>query len=384
MSALYSSNLLLVVIAAVIVLVVKTLISGFVAFLLGFPFRTTVLAGLALSQVGEFSFILARSGMDFDLIDDTFYRLFIAVSVMTMALAPFIIMMAPRLAGLLGRLPLPVWLERGLNPPVYDTILPMNNHLVIIGHGLHGKNVARAAKMAGVSYLIIDNDPDLVREEKEKGENIYFGDAAQEPVLHQAGIGVAEVVVITPSNSATVYSLTEQVRKLNPKAHILVRARQTEDIDDLYRLGASEVIPEEFETSVEIFARVMAKFLIPHEDIERFISDIRSDSYSIFRRPGLETNTVRDLGFRFPDLEISAIKVHPSSMVSGKSIAEAKLRTIYGITLVAVTRDGKSTQNPDPGLTLQPGDVVYVMGTHDQVRSITTVLHETAGPPGER
>ncbi|HYW95147.1 MAG TPA: cation:proton antiporter [Bacteroidales bacterium] len=239
-----ADHLVQVLVVAIIVLVVKTVISGFVAFLLGFPFRTTVLAGLALSQVGEFSFILARFGMDFSLIDDNFYRLFIAVSVLTMALAPFVIMMAPNLARMLGRLPLPPRLENGLNPPVYDKISPYHKHLVIIGMGLHGKNVARAARLAGIKYLVIDNDPDLVREARNASEPVYFGDAVHPPVLEQAHIADAMVVVITPSHSATVYSLTALVREMNSHAHILVRARQLKDIEDLYHLGASEVNPK--------------------------------------------------------------------------------------------------------------------------------------------
>ncbi len=371
------SHLPLVLLAAIVVLIVKTFISGFVAFLLGFPFRTTVLAGLALSQVGEFSFILARFGMNFDLIDDNFYRLFIAVSVMTMALAPFVIMLAPRLATWLGKLPIPLWLEKGLNPPVYDQIKPHHNHLIIIGYGQHGRHVAQAAGLAGIRYLILDNDPDLVRSEREAGENIYFGDAVHEAVLKQAGTGETEALVITPSNSATVYSITALARKMNPEAYILVRAGQIEDIEDLYKIGASEVIPAEFGTSVEIFARVLSKFLVPEEDIDKFISRIRSDGYRLFRNPEQQPGSMRDLRLRFPDLEITAVRLHPRSNAEGRTIAETELRTRFGVTLVAVTRNEENIQNPASGFVLLAGDIVYVMGRHEQVRIVMPFFLES-------
>ena len=123
----------------------------------------------------------------------------------------------------------------------------MANHLVIIGMGLHGHNVAKAAKAAGIEYVILDNDPDIVRAEKDRGEHIYFGSASHEEVLKQCGVERAEVVVITPSNSTTVYQATDLVRKMNPKTHIIARIVLLEDMEDVYKYGANEVIPEEFD-----------------------------------------------------------------------------------------------------------------------------------------
>ncbi len=364
----------IVLVSVLIVLVLKTFLSGLIAFVLGFPFRTTVLAGLALSQVGEFSFILAKMGAEHSLINDRFYQVFLSVSVLSMALAPFIIILAPRLATVFERLPLSDRMRFGTKPPVFDKPKKMKNHLVLIGMGLHGQHVAKASKAAGIEYVILDHDPDVVRMEQKRGEPIFFGDASHEEVLKHVNIEDAEVVVITPSNSVSVFTITEKVRKLNHKTHIIARIVLLEDMEDVYKYGANEVIPEEFETSVEIFSRVLTKYLIPKYEINKLISEIRSDRYEIFRNAENEITFSEKLKCHFPDLEISAIKIDAKSELAGKAISELKLTATFGISIVAIGRDNENIIIPAAKVTIQPEDIVYVIGNSDQISTATSLF----------
>lgn len=373
-------NPLLILASTFIVLFVKTFISGLVAFFLGFPFRSTVLAGLALSQVGEFSFVIARIGINNELINNDFYQVFISVSVLTMSAAPFIMILAPRISELMEKLPMPNRLRNGLNPPSFESPPQIINHLIIIGHGLHGHNVAKAARTTGIEYIILDNDPDIVAAEREKGERIYFGDASHEAVLRQAYIENAEVVVITPSNAAAAYNITEKCRKLNPKAHIIVRSRQMSAVGDLYQMGANEVIPEEFETSVEIFSRVLNKYLVPRDEIQKQIAELRSDGYTMFRDLDVESASMRDLRIKFPDLEVSALKIPKNSGVGGKKILDIRLRAEFGITIVAIRKEEENILNPDPGTVLEPGDIIYVIGSPFQIACATRLFENSEDP----
>ncbi|MGB2697924.1 MAG: cation:proton antiporter [Candidatus Zixiibacteriota bacterium] len=271
----------LIVLIALGVLALKTFIAGFAATLLGFPFRTVVLVGLALSQVGEFSFILSKTGIEFGLLAGDTYQMFLAVSVLTMALTPVIIAFAPRTADFVLQLPMPARLRTGFSP-VQEVKLPRKkDHLVIIGFGFNGRNLARAAKVRGIPYSIIEMNPETVREEKIKGEPIHYGDATHKAVLGRADIKDARVAVVAISDPAATRRIVELVRKVNPGIYVIVRTRFIQEVKSLRRLGADEVIPEEFETSVEIFARVLEKYLVPRDEIDKYIDEIRSEDYDM-------------------------------------------------------------------------------------------------------
>src|SRR5665648_23814 len=259
------SNLGLVVLVASGVLLVKALIAGFASTLLGYPLRTTILVSLALVQVGEFSFILSRFGLEYGLLTGATYQLFLAVSVVTMAATPFSIRAAPHISDYVMRLPLPQRLTTGLYPVQAggnDTKVHLKDHLIIIGFGVNGRNVARAARVAGIPYVIIETNPDTVVHEKSKGESIYYGDATQEAVLEHAGITDARVLVLGISDAVATRRIISTARRLSPKLHLITRTHYVQEMKPLYDLGADEVVPQEFETSVEIFVRVLKKYLI--------------------------------------------------------------------------------------------------------------------------
>ncbi|MEE8288741.1 MAG: cation:proton antiporter, partial [Nitrosomonadaceae bacterium] len=178
----------LIVLIVLAVLALKTVVAGSVTLLLGFPLRTGILVGLGLSQVGEFSFILSKTGIEHGLLAGDVYQMFLSVSVLTMAATPFIIAAAPRIADIVLRLPLPRRLKSGLYPAQEIEKTSKKDHLIIIGFGVNGRNLARAARTGAIPYVIIEMNPEVVREQSAKGEAIYFGDAAQEAVLKYADI----------------------------------------------------------------------------------------------------------------------------------------------------------------------------------------------------
>jgi CPA2 family monovalent cation:H+ antiporter-2 len=364
----------LIALIALGVFALKTIIAGSVTVLLGFPLRTTILVGLALSQVGEFSFILSKSGVEHGLLAGNIYQLFLAVSVLTMAATPFIIALAPHLADFVLRLPLPKRLKSGLYPVPGIKVAGKKDHLIIIGFGVNGKNVARAAKVAGLPYVIIEMNPETVREEYAKGEPIYYGDATQEAVLQHADIKDAMVVVVAIADPAATRRITEIARRLNPKAHMIIRTRYLQEMKPLYELGADEVIPEEFETSVEIFTRVLAKYLIPRAQIERLVAEVRSDGYEMFRRLSKDSASFSDLKLQLPDVEISALRVGEKSPLVGKSLAQLELRKKYGVTVLAIRRDSQILSSPYGDMQLCANDMLFILGSPDKIAGVTSLF----------
>jgi CPA2 family monovalent cation:H+ antiporter-2 len=352
------------------VLVLKSIIACFVTVLLGFPFRTSILVGLALSQVGEFSFILSKSGVEHGLLAGNTYQMFLAFSVLSMAATPFIIKLAPRAADIILRLPLPKRLISGLYPVAEIKVKGKKDHLIIIGFGVNGRNVARAARLSGIPYAVIEMNPETVRNEQAQGEPIYYGDSTQEVVLQHANIKDARIVVTAINDPASTRRITEIIRRLNPKVHLIVRSCYLQEMKPLYELGANEVIPEEFETSVEIFTRVLAKYLIPRDEIEALVAEIRSDGYEMFRSLSKVSASFYDLNLQLPDVEISTLRVVERSPLVGKSLAEIELRKKYGVTVLAIRRNSQILSNPNVNMPFCANDVLFILGPPDRVAEV--------------
>ncbi|MCL6621145.1 MAG: cation:proton antiporter [Syntrophobacterales bacterium] len=356
-----------IVCSGALVLAVKALIAGGAAVLLGYPLRTGILVGLALCQVGEFSFVLAKAGVAQGLLSGDHYQLFLDVSVLTMALTPFIMAGAPRLAELALRLPLPARWQVGSFLPVAPPEAAVRDHLIIVGFGVTGRNLARAARMGGIPYVVIEMNPETVRTERRKGEPIYYGDATNPEILEVAHLRAARIVVVAINDPAATRRITEQVRQLHPTVYLLVRTRYLLEMPVLYELGADEVIPEEFETSVEIFTRVLRKYLLPRDEIERFIQEVRAEGYRMLRTPSPEGATLADLRPHLKDMEITTVRLAEGAPLAGKTLAQMELRKKYGLTVLAVRRNGEMVFNPDPDLELVAGDLLIILGAPEKI-----------------
>ena len=355
---------------ALAVLAGKSIFATVVVLALGYPLRTAILSGLALGQVGEFAFILSSYGLDYGLLRPHFYQYFIIVSVLTMALTPFIINLAPVVASWVLRLPLPASWKSGAGP-IKNTDTTLIDHLVIIGFGINGRNLARAATASGISYVILEMNPDLVSNGRREGEPVYFGDATQPEVLQQVNITAARVAVVAISDAAATIRICDLIRRISPEVHLIVRTRYIQEIESLYRVGANEVIPEEFETSIEIFTLVLRKYLVPRVDIENFISEVRSDGYEMLRSLSKKSPNLNDIKLHFHGAEITNLRVEANAPAAGKTLAEIELRSKYGVSLLLIQRGSETIINPDGDTALEEDDQAVILGTPELINSVT-------------
>ena len=365
-----------VLIFTTVVLSLKTIIASLAAFFLGFPLRTSIIVGFTLSQVGEFSFILSKIGLSEGLISDANYQLFLSVSVMSMAATPLVIWLATRFADQTNKWALPDFLKYGLIPRPESTIARIKDHLVIVGYGLNGRNVAHAARFAGIPYSIIEINPDTVRSERNKGEIIHYGDAGNEEILSHANTEEAMILVSTLPMAGDNKRIIRAARKLNPHVHIIIRTRFVNDMKDLFDLGADEVIPEEFETSVEIFTRVLAKFLIPHDKIEKLVAEVRSDGYHMLRSLSITGVQQTHLSVKVPEVGIQSLHVCHNSPAIGKVLGDLKLSKIEGLTLLAISRGSEVKSNPDKSFILEENDILFILGQANKLNEIMDMFRE--------
>ncbi|MFH1537550.1 MAG: cation:proton antiporter [bacterium] len=370
----------LIILLALSVLILKAVIAGTVTVLLGFPLRTGILVGLALGQIGEFSFILSKTGVAHGLLSGNHYQLFLAVTVLSMAATPFIISLSPRLSNIILWLPIPKRLISGFYPVSETKAMDRKDHLIIIGFGVNGGNVARAARTAGIPYAIIEMNPETVRSEQAKGEPIYYGDATREAVLQHTNINEARIVVVAINDPTATRRIAEVIRRLNPKAHLIVRTRYLLEMKPLYELGADEVIPEEFETSVEIFTRVLTKYLIPRDEIEKLVAEVRADGYEMFRSLSKSSASYSDLKLLLHDVDISAFRISQKSPLIGKTLARIELRKRYGVSVVAIRRGLQTLSDIGADTLLQSDDVLFVLGPSENIsEAINDFSHSQKG-----
>lgn len=369
-----ADNLSLVILLSVGVILLKSILATGAVSILGYPLRTALITGIGLGQVGEFSFILAKTGQTYGFITGEIYQAFLSVSITTMAVTPFLISGAPRIADLLNKLPIPQRLKREGVTPVQAYCEELNDHLVIIGFGMNGTNLAHASRAAKIPYVILDMNPDRVRSEKAKGESIYYGDATSPEILEQTNIHHARIVVVAINDPAATRSIVANVKLLNPDVYTIVRTRYVKEIPQLKQLGADEVIPEEFETAVEIFARVMTKYMVPQNEIFKFIDNIRAENYKMLRSVPKDISPFRGFKIHFPDIEILTYTVSEACGLTGKNLLEIDFRNKCGATVLAIKRGAEVISNPGADIKLQQEDILFIMAKHEKIAELNEIF----------
>lgn len=360
----------IVLVTTVAIFVLKSIIISGVSLLIGVPLRIAVQAGLSLSQVGEFSFVLASYGIIYGIGTEFLHELFLAVAIITMGITPYVISYSPKIAQIMFNLPFSQSLKSGLGFISTKPVDEVKEHVIIIGFGFSGRNLARSSREANVPYVVIDMNPETVREEGQKGEPITFGDATRERVLKHANIKDALVVAILINDSIAALRVVEQARRLNPSVFIVVRTRYLQEMRALYQLGADEVIPDELGSTVEIFSRVLMRYRVPTEKLEQLVDALRTEGYEMIRPRYGERTVFSDLKEYLEDVGVQTVAIRSDSPLAGQKLEECNLRKKWGLTVIVIKRDNKPIYHIDAATTLEVGDQVVLIGTKEKLSQI--------------
>ncbi|MFT2007764.1 cation:proton antiporter [Pontibacter sp. 13R65] len=361
------THLIVVLLLTAGTFLIKALVATVAAKALAFPWRTSLLVGLSLFQVGEFAFILSKAGIEHGLLSNEAYQYFLSVSLLTMAITPFIInsfhSISSRISSLLPKqsaseeLAAKAHHDDASHPPLED-------HIVIIGYGINGRNVAKAAKHAQIPYVIVELNAATVKTERDSGEPILFGDAVHGTILSHVSIEKARVVVVAISDPMATKRIIVSIRQMSDKVHIIVRTRFVQEMEENFKLGADEVIPEEFETSIEIFTRVLSKYLMPRDYIQVFTNSIRADNYDMLRNISSAPSTLSNLISDLPDIEVATLRIHTADpTIVDKPLIEAAIPKRFQVTIVAIKRaTGETILTVNANTKLKQEDIIYVVG----------------------
>jgi CPA2 family monovalent cation:H+ antiporter-2 len=380
------------------VICLKTIVVAGIALVFGLGPRVAVLAGLGLAQVGEFSFILASAAAPYGFLEGRSYQQFLSVSVMTMMLSPLAVMAGPALSeqvqrslrlarawrrGLTKRVPLagvPGARQATEVPQAGASAPQFERHVIIVGYGVNGRNVARVLRQMKVRFVVLELNPITVQSVRRQAEPVIYGDATQHEILRKAGIEAARVLIVAIADPRAARQIVAVARGLAPRLTIIVRTRFVAEVQKLRELGADEVVPEEFETSIALVGRVMAIYGASGQMIEREEEILRGEQYEALREDApraLRSPALREM---LAHADFAEVALPADSPAVGKSLKDLDLRGRTGASVMGISRDRAIIGNPAPEFVLQAGDVLGVLGSSAEVAAARGLLRH--GGPG--
>jgi len=347
----------ILVVSLCIILIKAAIVFGLVK-LLRYPLRVCLLSGVMLAQIGEFSFVLASQGLHQNIISGFVYQGFIGASVLTFIATPLIVSLTYYLLAKKG-------ISESIPAAEKSKQMQLSNHVIICGLGLNGTNLIKVLKNAGINYVTIDLNFKHIKEAKAKGEkNVIWGDASNVEILKFAGIDSARVLVIAISDRFLTKRCLDIAKSIKPDLHVIVRTKYVADIDELVKLGADNIIPEEYETSIQILSRVLRMYHVPNSIILAQGNIIRNKSYGVFREVRFTEEAFEQINQILAQGTIETFYVASGSAIIGQSIKDLDLRARTDATILNIIRDNKTITNPSSDFVFQAADQLIIFGSH--------------------
>jgi CPA2 family monovalent cation:H+ antiporter-2 len=341
---------------------------------LGLPPRVSVFAGFSLCQIGEFSFILAGSGLQSELITLTTYQIFLSGAIVTMAATPFLMKAADPVTNIIYRGAKAGKGDGDREKAEKDIARKVSGHVVIAGFGTAGAAVARAAEIVGIPCHAIDLDPDAAGSEKEKGVLFTFGDPTKDDILVHAGIERAALLFVTVSPKKQAEIVIRRARRLSPAIPIVALAPSLKEVPVLYSAGADEVVSSEFEGALRIFSLALARLGVATDEIDPLISRIRAHTFRGFSTQSRDGRKTGDLRKRFERHRIFRIAVGIGAGACGKTISEIEARLPAGVAFIGIRRGGLLITGISKSTEIAEGDTLLFWGTPERTEEIEFIV----------
>ena len=356
----------------------KSVIFWFLAVVFRYGNVVPLAVGLGLFQIGEFSFVLARVGLETGSITRELYYYALTTAILTMLATPL-------LSGLTA--PLYRLRKKIVKGPTLQTVnLPesgLRDHVVIIGGGRVGRYVAQVLRQLHLPLVIVELDHRRNQQCAAQGLPVIFGDAAQRVVLEAAEVEHARLLLLTAPAPAAALMVVRQTRDIRPDLEIVARAEGAEQMKALSDAGVSTIILPELEAGLEIASQALIRLDIPVTEIRDYTDMVRRDLYAPLRENGDDDGRVlvshleqaKDL------LQLNWVVLPPGSPAVGRSLRELDVRRNCGALVVGIMRGRKFISGPDPDFRFEEGDAAAVVGHSGDRESFRRLAEE--GIPGD-
>ncbi|MBU2515759.1 cation:proton antiporter [bacterium] len=339
----------------------KGMIFGLIVRGFGYGKVVPLAVAFGLFQIGEFSFVLARVGLDTQSIDNEVYSFVLATAIISMVLTPIISGVTEPLYSFSKRF------FKAESLKTFDVKEErLKDHVIIAGGGRVGQHIANILKLLSVEFVIIELNFRRFEQCKLAGFPAIYGDVCHELVLDVAKIKQANLMLITTPNTVISQSVVEKARLVNDKLHMVIRAEGTEQMKSLYEKGAYMVVLPELEAGLEIARQALLHLNIPAVIIQNYIDSIRQKHYSSAHYSQKPSNTLMQLKNAQNLIEITWTQIEKSSPFLEKSLRDLKIREKTGVSIVGVIRNDIFRSNPNAEYRFLNGDLVAIMGNAEE------------------
>lgn len=357
-----------------LIVIGKAFITMLFGFVFPWPAATTLVLAGALSQIGEFSFILGQEGVKLGLLEQSQYSLILACALLSIILNTPMFRLISTLEKHLQQFP---WLwhlldhHKPLPPLLEDSI---KDHVVIVGYGRVGRHIVNLLDQMRIPHLVVDADPQRVEELTGKGVLTLFGDAANSEVLTHACLHRARALVVAgPDEDASALVVTT-ARDIAPELPIIARAASEEGTKRLMELGAQDVIHPELEGGLEIVRHTLLQLGFPLQEIYQYTDAVRRDHYDTHINTDEEHRLLHELIDAAGGISIKWFRIPEGSVLAGQTIHEADLRARTGASIVALIRAGMLMPNPKSMTVFQSDDRIGLIGDNEEVKAVENLL----------
>ena len=358
---LFLANIVIIVLLTIVIVIINISATFITGMALKLPTKISVSIAILLSQIGEFSFVLAKEGMSYGLMTNEFFSIFLGVSILTMSLTPFLEKATPQILKLFRKISyFQVDDELKTLPEELEEKSEVEDHVILVGLGRNGKHIAKACRQFNIPIRIVDMNPTIVENQQALGLPIIYGRASNESVLKELNITSAQCIVISASTYEETMKTIDAARRLNPDIHIIVRTRYLKSIDEVIEAGANEVIPKEFETSIMMFTRIMDYYNKDVDEITDAVNDLRSNNYDAFRTVTSDDISTY-LNYKYTDLEIDSLRVSENAHIDDFPFEDNNLK------VTGVVRGEDTFTDVKSDFKFHEDDLILLIGHRENI-----------------
>lgn len=359
----------LVLLLLIVPVLAKLAFIAVLARVMGATAGVSLRTGLYLAQAGEFGFVLLALTQEHKLISNAAVSPILAAMVLSMLLAPFLMMYSNRIVL---KLVSSEWLQQSLQmTQIASKAIGTHQHVIICGYGRCGQNLAQMLKQEKIPYMALDLDPDRVRQAAAAGDSVVFGDAVRLQALMAAGLARASAVVVTYLDTGSALKVLANVRSHAPQVPVIVRTTDDIDLERLQQAGATEVVPEAIEGSLMLASHALALVGVPMRRVIRVVQDQRDARYGMLR--GYFHGTDDDTADELNQERLASISLPLASRHAGKNLDDLLLHS-YKVKVITLRRSSGAILSPLDNPVVQGLDTLVISGLPESIALVEAKL----------
>src|SRR6056300_27986 len=363
LSLLFSNVFLILCFLIILILFKSILIAGLIK-IFGYETGVGIRTGVILAHAGEFSFVILALAQQEKILNDYVSQLVLAVALLSMLIAPFIIQFNGRIARKLSKSYLKNSQENINN--IKELGQKFNDHVILCGFGRSGQYLSRFLAEENIPYIAVDIDMSRVNDAAIAGESVVYGDASRLEVLKAAGIDSAKGLIVTYADDRASEKVLTVVRSYNKHIPVIVRTMDESGIEKIRAAGANEVVPEVLEGSLMLASHALVIFDVPMSRVIKKIREFRESKYKIFK--GYFKGVSDETDDLINHHQLHSIEIKSKSFLNGKLLSDISFEE-YGVTIHHIRRPNMLEDiEPRDDLRLNTGDVVVVLGHFEEIR----------------